>query len=268
MHLRARHTFTPADQEQRQTKLPPNIEGPLSQSSFETAVEEAFAARDIPRIAQLITQLTDRDQQVQRMLRVIHGRSRRRRLDHPDDATSNAADAQQREKLLAEDNFRRVMSLFDLACSTHIDKSSNQTMRSLASHFPPSVYHALLRSCSYHASVDAAIRIYSFLEARVRSSRSFQPTTTVFYYLLSTYINANDLAGAKDVFAEFKGLCARDEISIVEAYSHVKIWNKMMEAYFMAGQPAGALRLLETMMDAESTPSQGISSPLKVTSSF
>ncbi|KAL4075557.1 hypothetical protein J3A83DRAFT_4221169 [Scleroderma citrinum] len=274
LHLRSRHTFAPAAEHDQQPgePEPPQSRPPdsVSKSPFEVAVEEAFAARDASRIAQLITQLTDRDHEVQKILRSIDGHIRRRRLGaqhNTDDSALDEADSTQKNELLSEDNFRRAMSLFDVACMTPIESDSQSPRgQALASQFPPSVYHALLRSCSYHASIDAAIRIYSFLEARVHSAsrsvssladtssvQSFYLSTTVFYYLLSTYINANNLAGAKEIFAEFKKLCARGKIAHLEAGSQVRIWNKMMEAYFRAGQPAGALRLLETMMDAENT---------------
>ena len=264
-HLRARHTFTPAaEQEQHRGKLePPDTEGHSSNQPLEATVEEALAAKDVQRIAQIITQLADRDHQVQKMLRALEGRTRRRRLRarNPDDAALEAADSKQREELLAEDNFRRAMSIFDVACTTHVQQGTSPPGHSLASCFPTSVYHTLLRSCSHHSSIDGAIRMYSFLEARARSSRSqgksFYPTTLVFYYLLSTYVNASDLDGAKEVFAEFNSLCARGQIGYLEAGPAVRVWNRMMEAYFRAGQPAGALRLLETMMDAKSTDTQG-----------
>ncbi|KAI6119924.1 hypothetical protein EDD16DRAFT_1569025 [Pisolithus croceorrhizus] len=273
LHLRARHTFAPsAEHEQQNRQQPSQSESPISaddspQSSFAINVEEAFATKNVPRLAQLIMELADRDHDVQKSLRSIDARERRRRLGAQTssligEAAAEEADSKGRDSLLSEDNFRTAMSIFDAACITSESDSGNLQKRSaLAFRFPVNVYHALLRSCAYHASTDAALRVYSHLEARVRqpltygseTSTRFYPSTTAIYYLLSTYVNANDLVGATEVFSEFKDLCARKEIAHSEPSSNVRIWNKMIEAYFRAGQPAGALRLLETMMDGEST---------------
>lgn len=273
LHLRARHTFAPsAEHEQQNRQQPSESPPPLpsddsSQSSFAASVEEAFATKNVPRLAQLIMELTDRDHDVQKSLRSIDARARRRKLGAQTsntihEAAVEEADAKGKDALLAEDNFRAAMSIFDAACMTSESDAANSQKRSaLAFRFPVNVFHALLRSCAYHASIDAALRVYSHLEARVRqpsahssdSFTPFYPSTTAIYYLLSTYVNANDLSGASEVFNEFKDLCARDQIANLESSSQVRVWNKMLEAYFHAGQPAGALRLLETMMDAENT---------------
>ncbi|KIK21939.1 hypothetical protein PISMIDRAFT_680896 [Pisolithus microcarpus 441] len=273
LHLRARHTFAPSAEHEQQNRRQPSPPQPSltaddsSQSSFAISVEEAFATKNIPRLAQLIVELTDRDHDVQKSLRSIDARARRRRLGAQtssliDEAAAEEADSKGKDSLLAEDNFRSAMSIFDAACITSESDSGNPQKRSaLAFRFPVNVYHALLRSCAYYACTDAALRVYSHLEARVRqfpthgpeTSTPFYPSTTAIYYLLSTYVNANDFVGATEVFNEFKDLCARKEIANLEPSSNVRVWNKMIEAYFRAGQPAGALRLLETMMDAESS---------------
>jgi len=56
-----------------------------------------------------------------------------------------------------------------------------------------------------------------------------------------------------EVFARFNSLCTSSQIGYLETGPTVKIWNKMMEAYFRARHSIGALHLLETMIDAEST---------------
>ncbi|KAF8122748.1 hypothetical protein EV363DRAFT_819967 [Boletus edulis] len=136
------------------------------------------------------------------------------------------------------------MRVFDAACTSDAAKVT----KPLAFHFPINVYHGLLRSCAAHANIDAAIRVYAQLEARSQPP----PTDLMFYYLLSTYVNAGDLTGAKEVFKEFRDLGARGSVIEVERQFPIKlrIWNKMIQGHFKAGQPAGALRLLETMMDS------------------
>ncbi|KAH0839518.1 hypothetical protein J3R83DRAFT_376 [Lanmaoa asiatica] len=149
-------------------------------------------------------------------------------------------------------------------------KSTSQSTavgRPLAAHFPINVYHGLLRSCAAHANIDAAIRVYAQLEARARPP----PTDLMFYYLLSTYVNAGDLTGAKEVFKEFRDLGARGLVMEVERQFPIqlRIWNKMIQGYFKAGQPAGALRLLETMMDSGSPEKDDLASiPSPASSTF
>jgi len=73
------------------------------------------------------------------MFCALVGRTRRRRLHarNPDDAALEAANSKQREQPLAEDNFRRAMSVFDVACMAHVQQGSYLSGQSLASSFPP-----------------------------------------------------------------------------------------------------------------------------------
>ncbi|KAG8218224.1 hypothetical protein J3R82DRAFT_3792 [Butyriboletus roseoflavus] len=198
--------------------------------------------------------LTDRDREVQNSLQVLSYRAKRRHLSAVgdlDDPAGEEAQVDQRQKatLLAEDSFTAAMRIFDAACVVPQQSSDSATgARPLAAHFPINVYHGLLRSCAAHANIDAAIRIYAQLEARSRPP----PTDLMFYYLLSTYVNAGDLTGAKEVFKEFRDLGTRGLVMEVERQFPIqlRVWNKMIHGYFKAGQPAGALRLLETMMDS------------------
>ncbi|KAF8432582.1 hypothetical protein L210DRAFT_3413442 [Boletus edulis BED1] len=193
--------------------------------------------------------LTDRDREVQRALDVLSYRAKRRQLTAIGDLDNLAdeeaqLDSNHNATLLSEDNFAIAMRVFDAACTSDAAKAT----KPLAFHFPINVYHGLLRSCAAHANIDAAIRVYAQLEARSQPP----PTDLMFYYLLSTYVNAGDLTGAKEVFKEFRDLGARGSVIEVERQFPIKlrIWNKMIQGYFKAGQPAGALRLLETMMDS------------------
>ena len=202
-----------------------------------------------------ISGLTDRDREVQKSLEVLSYRAKRRQFTttgNLDDPANEEAQVDERLRLalLAEDNFASAMRIFEAACAAVPQQSSDSgsSARPLATHLPINVYHGLLRSCAAHASIDAAIRVYAQLEARSRPP----PTDLMFYYLLSTYVNAGDLKGAKEVFEEFRDLGSRGLVMEVERQFPIqlRIWNKMIQAYFKAGQPAGALRLLETMMDS------------------
>ena len=199
-----------------------------------------------------IVGLTDRDREVQKSLDVLSYRAKRRQLTaigDLDDVAGEEANVDETHKvsLLAENNFAAAMRIFDAAIPQSTSDSAAAT-KPLAAHFPINVYHGLLRSCAAHANIDAAIRVYAQLEARSRPP----PTDLMFYYLLSTYVNAGDLTGAKEVFKEFRDLGTRGLVMEVEREFPIqlRIWNKMIQGYFKAGQPAGALRLLETMMDS------------------
>jgi pentatricopeptide repeat protein len=227
----------------------------------------------------MIVGLTEQDHEVQKSLQVLEYQAKRARLSgraaaHVEEIATQEFDQKRKATLLAKDDFATAMSIFEAACVTapRANKAESRGVP-LALHFPLSVYHGLLRSCAAHANVDAAIRVYTQLESRSQSSRKvspssptrakspsrgpppFYPSSLVFYQLLSTYINAGDLAGAKEVLAEFQELSSKGLLMHSEGKlkSQIQMWNKMMEAHFRAGQPAGALRLLEMMMDGESS---------------
>lgn len=234
----------------------------IGSPSGATLIEQLYSAilqrgmsPNLGTFVNAIVGLTDRDREVQKSLDVLSYRAKRRKLTALGDLDEVAgeearSDENHRGTLLAEDNFAVAMRIFDAACAAAPQPTSDSAAvaKPLAAHFPINVYHGLLRSCAAHANVDAAIRVYAQLEAWSRPS----PTDLMFYYLLSTYVNAGDLTGAKEVFKEFRDLGARGLVMEVERQFPIqlRIWNKMIQGYFKAGQPAGALRLLETMMDS------------------
>lgn len=200
----------------------------------------------------LLLALTERDNEVHRSIGSLDGRIKRRRLIGRQEVAVDEADERRIKKLKAENNFTTAMSIFDAALNTGARNK-----------FPLVVYTNLLRSCALHADVDAAIHVFAQLESRT----DFLPSPQVFLNLLSTFANANDLQGAKEVFQEFREaskagrIRGRDFSAAPEAAvaslitrGQLLVWNKMIEAYFRGGQPAGALRLLETMMDSNANP--------------
>ncbi|KAG1888745.1 hypothetical protein F4604DRAFT_1714916 [Suillus subluteus] len=202
----------------------------------------------------LILALTERDFEVQKSVGALDGRVKRRKLLGRQEVAMDEADEKRIEQLKAENNFASAMSMFDAAMNIGARNK-----------FPLAVYTNLLRSCAFQADVDAAIRVFAQLESRT----DFLPGPQVFLNLLSVYANANDLQGAKEVFQEFreaskagrvKGLdfSAAPEAAVASSITRgqLLVWNKMIEAYFRGGQPAGALRLLETMMDSNANPAQ------------
>ncbi|KAG1856308.1 hypothetical protein C8R48DRAFT_776128 [Suillus tomentosus] len=202
----------------------------------------------------LILALTERDYEVHKSIGVLDGRVKRRKLIGRQEVALNEADEKRIEQLKAENNFATAMSMFDAALNVGARNK-----------FPLAIYTNLLRSCAFQADVDAAIRVFAQLESRT----DFLPGPQVFLNLLSVYANANDLQGAKEVFQEFreaskagrvKGLdfSAAPEAAVASSITRgqLLVWNKMIEAYFRGGQPAGALRLLETMMDSNANPAE------------
>ncbi|KAG9317019.1 hypothetical protein JVU11DRAFT_1201 [Chiua virens] len=199
----------------------------------------------------MIVGLTDRDREVQKSLEVLSYRAKRRRLTAVGELDDVAGEESQVDEkrtvtLLAEDNFTTALRIFDAACVA----------------VPPSDSAAATETI-----VDAAIRVYAQLEARSRPP----PTDLMFYYLLSTYVNAGDLTGAKEVFKEFRDRGSSGLVTEVDRQFPIqlRIWNKMIQAHFKAGQPAGALRLLEEMMDGGTTEKGNLASiPSPASSTF
>lgn len=201
----------------------------------------------------LILALTERDHEVQKSISGLDSRIKRRKLLSREEVAIDEIDERRIEKLKAENNFGSAMAMFEAAL---IIGARNK--------FPLTVYTNLLRSCAFQANVDAAIHVFAQLESRT----DFLPGPQVYLNLLSVYANANDLQGAKEVFQEFreaskagrvKGLdFSEPEAAVASSISRgqLLVWNKMIEAYFRAGQPAGALRLLESMMDSNVNPAE------------
>ncbi|KAH7903277.1 hypothetical protein BJ138DRAFT_1195239, partial [Hygrophoropsis aurantiaca] len=205
----------------------------------------------------LILALTDRDHEVYKSITSLETRVKRRMLAGRLEIAMNTADEKRVQQLKEENNFGSAMAMFEAAAVI------GGRMK-----IPYVVYHNLLRSCSYHSNVDAAIHVYAHLEGRP----DMQPSSIIFAHLLSTYTNSGDLHGAKEVFNEFKEATKADRIrwtsfdktAVPEANvaagisrSQLQVWNQMIETYFRSNQPAGALRLLETMMDSNAQTESG-----------
>jgi pentatricopeptide repeat protein len=202
----------------------------------------------------LILALTERDYEVHKAIGGLDGRVKRRKLLGRQEVAMDETDKKRIEQLKAENNFVSAMSMFDAALNVGARNK-----------FPLAIYTNLLRSCAFQADVDAAIRVFAQLESRT----DFLPGPQVFLNLLSVYANANDLQGAKEVFQEFREASKAGRIRGIDFSSapeaavassitrgQLLVWNKMIEAYFRGGQPAGALRILETMMDSNVNPAE------------
>jgi pentatricopeptide repeat protein len=196
----------------------------------------------------LMQVLTDRDEEVYKAIYSLKIRSKR----HSFLGQAEETLAKQMAQLQAENHFPLALSLFE----TVIALKANTKI-------PPPIYQALLRSCSYHSNVDAAINVFAQMERRL----NFFPSAVAFGHLIAVYTNVGDLQGAKEAFDEFRAASKlnhiawpsrKDAIQDFEVdrdfrarSSQLMVWNKMVRAYFLCGQPAGALGLLEQMMDSK-----------------
>ena len=205
---------------------------------------------DLNTYLPLIQVLTERDQEVRRVLLGLESRRKRRAFLGKSEST---ADEEKIVLLKAENNLPLAMSLFEaviaLGCSNKL---------------PLTIYQNLLRSCSYHSNVDAAIHVFAQLEAR----KHLLPNAAIYGHLIALYTNIGDLQGSQEVFNDFRAACESERIGwgpkpksqgSREGHanhqrarsSQLVVWNKMIEAYLRCGQPAGALDLLEQMMDTK-----------------
>jgi pentatricopeptide repeat protein len=197
----------------------------------------------------LILALTDRDNEIHKVVTGLELRGKRRERSGRTESLTHSIDGEQINGLRSEDNFGSAMSLFDAVISVN---GNNKISMAL--------YNNLLRSCSFHSNVDAAIYVFAQLEKRT----DLLPNATTFGHLISVYTNVGDLQGAKEVFDEFKAACQSNRISWVVSGqvsdgqrnlgargAHLTVWNKIIEAHFRCGQPAGAIGVLEQMMDTK-----------------
>ena len=174
---------------------------------------------------------------------------------------------EQRTRFAREDNFAPAMALI---AATYA--------RKLPLSLRTSTYDNLLECCAYRADVKSAIQVYAHMERA-----GVKPDAKTFSLMLRTYAAAKDLEGAIEVFSEFR-IAARngklvwdveedgqepeqatdaakettnpaDEdgskpLSPRAAAASITVWNAMIRTYFECSNPAGALALLEKMMDS------------------
>ena len=173
---------------------------------------------------------------------------------------------EQRTRFAREDNFAPAMALI---AATYA--------RKLSLSLSLSTYDNLLECCTFRADVKSAIQVYAHMERA-----GVKPDAKTFSMMLRTYAAAKDLEGAIEVFSEFR-VAARngkmkwameegqepeqatdaaketpspaDEdsskpLSPRAAAACITVWNSMIRTYFECSNPAGALALLEKMMDS------------------
>ena len=174
---------------------------------------------------------------------------------------------EQRTRFAREDNFAPAMTLI---AATYA--------RKLPLSLKTSTYDTLLECCSYRADIKSAIQVYAHMERA-----GTKPDAKTFCMMLRTYAAAKDLEGAIEVFSEFRIAArngkiwwaaeeegqdpeqatdaAKETATLTEedglkplspraAAACITVWNTMLRTYFECNNPAGALSLLEKMMDS------------------
>ncbi|KAL0949848.1 hypothetical protein HGRIS_009881 [Hohenbuehelia grisea] len=213
----------------------------------------------------LILALTDRDNEVHRMVQSLALRSEKRNMaGSTHGAASISVDHARIEELKKENNFGTAMTLFEAV----IGLEGNNKV-------PGPVYNNLLRSCAYHSSVNSAIHVFAQLERRM----DIKPSAVSYLHMLSTFTNAGKIQGAQDVFEAFLAASRQNNVAWSVAPSkkdepyditrphrlpsarnvQMQIWNKMIEAYFRSQppDPAAAIGILQQMLDSNAPPSYG-----------
>ena len=174
---------------------------------------------------------------------------------------------EQRTRFAREDNFAPAMALIAATYARKLPLSLSRY-----------TYGNLLECCTYRADVKSAIQVYAHMERE-----AIKPDAKTFTMLLRTYAAAKDLEGAIEVFSEFR-IAARNgkiiwtvgedgqeseqsteaaketanyadadgskPLSPRAAAACIIVWNTMIRTYFECNNPAGALALLEKMMDS------------------
>jgi pentatricopeptide repeat protein len=189
----------------------------------------------------LITVLTARDEEVHWLVEVVSKSIEKRHALGFSDHAADFVDQRRIEALRGEQNFPSALRLFAAASTNRFHVLS------------ASLYIALLHSCARHQNVKEAIRVFTYLEKRGIPT----PNGSIYSHLLDVYMSVNDIEGARVVFDEFRKLCTQGKIrwedaNLVPARAgHIRVWNRMINAYLRAANPGAALDLLGEMLDTE-----------------
>ncbi|KAJ7066654.1 hypothetical protein C8F01DRAFT_1020191 [Mycena amicta] len=191
---------------------------------------------------ELLTAITDRDQEIHSTITAIEARARR--------GDASATDPQRIANLRAENTFDSALKLFNTV-NTGINGPK----------IPLYLYVALLRSCANHQRRDVAVSLLSSLEQRV----DIKPVASVFRHVIRAFGSPVAINDAEMVFNDYLDRSAQDEIDWTIAYNdpngprrqHLQVWNQMIESYFRAGSPDKAVGILERMMNSSAPAAFG-----------
>ncbi|PBK65602.1 hypothetical protein ARMSODRAFT_960968 [Armillaria solidipes] len=194
----------------------------------------------------LILALTDRDSELQWAIEGIHQRQKWNELGNPTVKFNAKEDLNQLRLFRNEANLPSILALFRAIAVMKVHPGNQ---------IPVFVYRNLLRSCAYHGdepgTVDGAIQIWSHLE---KNSRAIP--AVCFQWMIAVYGKAKDLAGAQEVFREFRKMAGDHKVIWTDKEDNsarknlIAVWNSTITAYFQCGEPHLAVALLEEMLDA------------------
>ncbi|KAF8628994.1 hypothetical protein AX15_003603 [Amanita polypyramis BW_CC] len=203
----------------------------------------------------LIQALTDRDHEVQRLIRVTELRVRRRtKATGRFEPSTQALDEQKLEILRKEDNLSSALALFE----TIISINGNERL-------PFTIYHSLLRGTAARGLASQAARVFAQFERRTNA----KVTPLAYKYMVQAYASTGELKSAEQVFEEFREICRKNPEKLDWGHERatynqrrvLMVWNQMIDAYFKAGLPERAVGLLELMMGASSPKGAEIDVP-------
>lgn len=207
----------------------------------------------------LLEALTGRDYEVTKSLANVSLEARRQ----PPYGSRLAAGLTHSEEIInarvkqykSENNFASAMTLFEAL----VGLVGNRAI-------PVNIYLVLLRSCSQHANVKAALHVWNQLSKRP----DVQIPPLAYLYLITVFAKTKDIARATATFDEFRKACAEGSLPWTTAPQknpkllayqtrnsqtiQVQVYNKMIETHFMCGEHSSALALLEEMMDSPADP--------------
>ena len=137
----------------------------------------------------LIEALTQRDDEVRRMSVSLEARLQRIEFSGSTERSNGIWEKERLESLRAESNFSQAMALFEAVLST----GRNSQLELVH-------YTNLIRSCSYHNSVEGAIHVFEQLERR----KDLLPDSRTYRYMLQVFTNAGNFQGAEEIFKDFR----------------------------------------------------------------
>ena len=196
----------------------------------------------------MIEALCARDYEVHRVVEALQETiARRHFLGLPEH--ENTADEQRIATLKGEGNFQSALRLFHTAITVRNKPLGLK------------VYNGLLRACANHNDVDTALRVFAHMERFPDEV----PTNTIFLWLLTLYHNVRDLRVAERVFGAFRNALANGRVKPIgdgeSKPSTTFVYNRMIDTYFICGEPGLAVELFESMISTPLGTAYKISDP-------
>ncbi|KAG6890194.1 hypothetical protein C0992_002851 [Termitomyces sp. T32_za158] len=191
----------------------------------------------------LIDSLTARDQEVHSAITALERRINQRALGGFVSGSHEQADRKRIDVLRHENNFNTAMSLFE----TLLSIGGNKKLGAYT-------YTSLLRSCAINSNIDAAIHVWAQFEQR----DDYFPNPAMFLEMIRVYTNTGQLAGAEEIFAEYRSALHSGKIHLSWSQGtanpnrlNLLVWNQMIETYFRHDRADKAVALVDQMLQAD-----------------